>query len=90
VFLAYPVMWIVYTMVRGLRVANPDGSTAWWYPYPFLDPHNGGYGSAFAYIAVMIVAFVAIGAIIIAIGRYREKRAAVRGGAPSAQGALPV
>jgi hypothetical protein len=38
----------------------------------------------------MIVAFVAIGAIIIAIGRYREKRAAVRGGAPSAQGALPV
>ena len=88
-FLGYPIVWIVYTMVRGLRVANPDGSTAWWYPYPFLDPHNAGYGSAFTYIAVMLVAFVAIGAVIIAIGRYREKRAAVRGGAPSARGALP-
>ena len=89
-FLGYPIVWIVYTMVRGLRVANPDGSTAWWYPYPFLDPHNAGYGSAFTYIGVMLVAFVAIGAVIIAIGRYRERRAAVRGGAPSARGALHV
>ena len=89
-FLGYPIVWIVYTMVRGLRVANPDGSTAWWYPYPFLDPHNAGYGSTFIYIGVMLIAFVAIGAVIIAIGRYREKRAAVRGGAPSARGALHV
>ena len=77
--------WVVYTMVRGPRVANPDGSTPWWYPYPFLDPNNaGGYASAFAYVAGDVVGFVAIGAIIIAIGRYREKRAAVRGGAAPA------
>ena len=36
----------------------------------------------------MLVGFLAIGAIIIAIGRYREKRAAVRGGAAPAAGAL--
>ena len=81
VIVGYPLGWTAYTMVRGLRVSNPDGSTSWWYPYPFLDPHNAGYGSAFTYIGVMLVGFLAIGAIIIAIGRYREKRAAVRGGA---------
>ena len=88
VIVSYPLGWTAYTMVRGLRVSNPDGSTSWWYPYPFLDPHNAGYGSAFTYIGVMLVGFLAIGAIIIAIGRYREKRAAVRGGAAPAAGAL--
>jgi hypothetical protein len=91
VFVVYPLGWTAYTMVRGLRVVNPDGSTEWWYPYPFLDPHNaGGYPSAFAYIAAMTVGFIAIGAIIVAIGRYREKRAATRGAAASAAGALHV
>jgi hypothetical protein len=88
VIVSYPLGWTAYTMVRGLRVSNPDGSESWWYPYPFLDPHNAGYGSAFTYIGVMLVGFLAIGAIIIAIGRYREKRAAVRGGAAPAAGAL--
>lgn len=88
VIVSYPLGWTAYTMVRGLRVSNPDGSESWWYPYPFLDPHDAGYGSAFTYIGVMLVGFLAIGAIIIAIGRYREKRAAVRGGAAPAAGAL--
>ena len=89
-FLGYPIVWIAYTMVRGLRVSNPDGSTSWWYPYPFLDPHNAGYGSAFTYIGVMLAGFVVIGAIIIEIGRFRERRAAVRGGAAPASGVLHV
>jgi len=89
VFVGYPLGWTVYTMVRGVRVSNPDGSTSWWYPYPFLDPNGaGGYPSALLYIGAMLIGFVAIGAVIIAIGRYRERRAAVRGAAASAAGAL--
>lgn len=88
VIVGYPLTWTTYTMIRGERVANPDGTTPWWYPYPFLDPHiAGGYGSPLTYIAVMTTAFLGIGAIIIAVGRYREKRAALRG-APRATGAL--
>lgn len=91
VFVAYPLGWTTYTMMRGLRVVNPDGSTEWWYPYPFLDPNNaGGYPSAFAYIGAMMVAFVAIGAVIIAIGRYRERRASVRRPAAPATGPLAI
>ncbi|MGC5172442.1 Pr6Pr family membrane protein [Micromonospora sp. DT81.3] len=73
---AYPLAWLVHTMVRGELVVDPAGETAWWYPYPFLDPHGaGGWGSALLYISAIFLAFVAIGAGIIAIGRYRQRRA---------------
>jgi len=76
VFVVYPLIWVFYTMVRGALTPDPSGATPWWYPYPFLDPHGaGGWPSAFAYIAVMLVGFVAIGAMIIAVGRFRARRA---------------
>ena len=48
VWLVYPLAWTAYSLVRGL--------IAGWYPYPFLDPANGGYGSVAAYV-VGIFAF---------------------------------
>lgn len=84
VLVAYPLAWLGGTMVRGELVANPDGSAPWWYPYPFLDPHGpGGYGSVLAYIGAMLAAFLAIGAIIIAIGHYRERHASAHGARPA-------
>jgi hypothetical protein len=47
VFLAYPVAYLTYSMIRGPLVD--------WYPYPFLDPRTNGY----LFVAVMSV-FVAI------------------------------
>ena len=41
-------------MVRGLL--------AGWYPYPFLDPGNGGYGS----VALYVVVIFAFGLLVIA------------------------
>jgi hypothetical protein len=90
VLVGYPLAWTTYTMIRGERVGNPDGTTPWWYPYPFLDPHGaGGYPSALLYIGAILAGFLAIGTAIIVIGRYRERRA-TRHGAPAARGALPV
>ena len=73
VIVSYPLVWTTYTMFRGERVANPDGSTPWWYPYGFLDPHTAGYGSAFTYIGGILFAFVLLGIAIIGIGRARER-----------------
>jgi hypothetical protein len=35
-WLVYPAAYLVYSLVRG--------PIAHWYPYPFLNPANGGYG----------------------------------------------
>ena len=52
IFLAYPIAYLAYTMVRGPIVD--------WYPYPFLDPRINGYGL----VAVMSV-FVAVVALLL-------------------------
>jgi hypothetical protein len=56
-WLAFPVVWLVYTMVRG--------ALAGWYPYPFLDPANGGYAS----VAIYVAGIFAFGFVVIAILR---------------------
>jgi hypothetical protein len=54
IWLTYPAVYIVYTLIRGPRVD--------WYPYPFLDPRNdGGYGAVVLYalgIAIGILGFI--------------------------------
>jgi len=49
VWLVYPLAWTAYTLIRG--------PIAGWYPYPFLDPANGGYGT----VALYVVAILAFG-----------------------------
>ncbi len=48
VWLVYPLAWTAYSLIRG--------AIAGWYPYPFLDPANGGYGAVGLYV-VAILAF---------------------------------
>jgi hypothetical protein len=45
---AGPLLYVVYVLGRGAIVG--------WYPYPFLDPRLGGYGS----VAMHVVAIVAL------------------------------
>jgi hypothetical protein len=52
-WLAFPLLYLVYSLVRGPIVG--------WYPYPFLDPRAGGYGT----VAVMSVA-IAVAAFALA------------------------
>lgn len=52
-WLAPPLVWTAFTLVRGAF----DG----WYPYPFLDPDNGGYGTVAIYaigISALLVAVI--------------------------------
>ena len=52
VFLAYPIAYLAYCLIRGPIVD--------WYPYPFLDPRTNGYG----FVAIMSV-FVAVVALLL-------------------------
>ncbi len=51
-WLLYPLAWLVYTLVRGAIVG--------WYPYPFLNPANGGYGQVAVTTVVILVASAAV------------------------------
>jgi len=58
-WLAVPLAYFAYSLIRGVFVD--------WYPYPFLDPANGGYGQVlvtsliitiFGVIAVFVVSSI--------------------------------
>ncbi|MFO7299387.1 MAG: Pr6Pr family membrane protein [Actinomycetes bacterium] len=51
-WLVFPIVWVVFTMIRGAI----DGR----YPYPFLDPENGGYGTVAVYMVAITVLFVLV------------------------------
>jgi hypothetical protein len=51
-WLAFPLAWTVFTLIRGAI----DGR----YPYPFLDPANGGYGVVALYCVAIFLLFVAV------------------------------
>jgi hypothetical protein len=75
--LAFPILWIVYTLLRGPFVVNPNDGVAFWYPYPFLNPNGvNGWGGVTAYIIGIALAFVIVGTIVVWIGRLRARRSA--------------
>jgi hypothetical protein len=76
--LIYPVIWAVYTLVRGEFITDPLNANPWWYPYGFLDPHRaaGGYGGV-----AMYVVGIALGLALLAAGSVwisRRKRTGER------------
>ena len=59
-WLAYPLAWFVYTLVRG--------SIEDWYPYPFVDVAQHGYGHVFVSGIVLLIAFAAAALAFVWVG----------------------
>lgn len=76
IIISYPVLWVVYTLVRGPLTTAPLTGEAWWYPYPFLNPNviDGGYGGVAAYVAGIAIVISGVAALVIWYGRIRGKR----------------
>lgn len=72
-WLVYPIVWAVVTVIRG--------AVDRWYPYPFLDPANGGYATVAIMIVAIAIAFLVLAAITIAVGERRRRSAAAGAGA---------
>ena len=59
------------------------GRSSDWYPYPFLDPANGGYASVAVYVVAILIFGIALCAVIAWVGntvgvrRGREAEAAI-------------
>ncbi|MFB7249375.1 Pr6Pr family membrane protein [Microbacterium sp. NPDC056234] len=73
---AFPIVWAGYTLVRGEHITSPLYGRPWWYPYPFLDPHQvpAGYVGVAGYILGIAAVIVGVGAFVVWIGRRRGIR----------------
>lgn len=65
--LAFPLVWVVYTLTRGPFATDPFDGTDYWYPYPFLNPvtSTGGYGSVAAYVVGITAVFVLVALLLV-------------------------
>lgn len=70
-WLVFPLAWTGVTVVRG----TADG----WYPYPFLNPANGGYGTVAITVVAITIGFAVIAAATIAIANRRNERMGLAG-----------
>ncbi len=60
-FLGFPVLYVAYSLVRGPIIH--------WYPYPFLDVGDAGFGHVAINVAAMGAAFALVGLVYIGIDR---------------------
>jgi hypothetical protein len=63
-WLTFPFVWIVYTLIRGAAIN--------WYPYPFLNPANGGYASVTVYCVAIFVFLLVLCAVVVWLGNLRS------------------
>ena len=72
----FPIVWAVYTLVRGPLVTSPITGNPYWYPYPFMDPNNfaNGYLGVSVYVVAIAIAIIAVGLLVVWIGRRRGIR----------------
>jgi hypothetical protein len=68
--LVHPAVWLAVTLVRGALVG--------WYPYPFIDVTQIGYGRMAVNSAVLAVLFLAFGAAATLTDRVVLRRASRR------------
>jgi hypothetical protein len=70
-WMAYPVAYLVYSLVRGAIVD--------WYPYPFLDPRGpAGYAGLVASAGAVVVGFFLAAILFDLLGRLRRRIAVSR------------
>ncbi len=70
----FPIVWVVYTLLRANLVTAPATGNPWWYPYPFLDPAlNGGYGGVALWVLLIAAIILATAALVVGIGRRRAR-----------------
>jgi hypothetical protein len=67
----FPLVWAVYTMIRGPLTFDAVTGKDFWYPYPFLNPNIApeGYFSVAFYVVLIAAVVGGVGAAIIWVSR---------------------
>lgn len=72
---SYPAAYFLYVLLRGAMNGG--------YPYPFLDAGALGYVPVLLNAIGMLAAFVAVGLLLIALGRWQVRRRAASAALPA-------
>lgn len=72
----FPIVWVVYTLLRANLIVAPATGESWWYPYPFLNPNLPGasYGTVALYVLLIAAVIIAAASFVVWIGRRRGVR----------------
>jgi hypothetical protein len=72
--LVFPIVWVVYTLVRGPLVVDAVYGNDFWYPYPFLNPNTSanGYLSVAFYVVLIAAVIGLVAAGVLWISRRRR------------------
>jgi hypothetical protein len=72
---SFPIVWAVYTMIRGPLAYNDVAQKRTWYPYPFLDPSLApeGYVSVAFYVILIAAIICGVGALVVRVSRARAR-----------------
>jgi hypothetical protein len=61
----YPTVYLMYVLIRGTIIGN--------YPYGFIDPHAIGYQRTMVNAVGLLIAFIALGLSLVALGRIQRR-----------------
>jgi hypothetical protein len=75
VIVAFPIIWVIYTLIRGPLAYDETGHKPTWYPYPFLNPDLSpeGYWSVLFYVILIAGVVIGTGAGVIRVSRTSER-----------------
>lgn len=76
VIVAFPIVWVVYTLIRGPLAYDETGHKPTWYPYPFLNPALSaeGYWSVLFYVILIAGAILGTGTGVIRVSGARARQ----------------
>jgi len=68
---SFPIVWAIYTLIRGPFAADPGTGLMPWYPYPFLNPSTSrnGYLSVSFYVILIAVVILVVGIGVVWVSR---------------------
>ncbi|CAN5141708.1 Pr6Pr family membrane protein [soil metagenome] len=76
IVIVFPIVWVVYTLIRGPLTIDEVYGKDFWYPYPFLNPNLApeGYASVAFYVVLIsaVISLAGLGAVWISRRSVRQ------------------
>ena len=80
IIVIFPLVWGIYTLIRGPLTFDAVTGNDYWYPYPFMNPNIApeGYVSVAFYLVLIAGVIGGVGALVIKVTPPARALAAVR------------